>query len=121
MFCSSKYPKSEEDDVKSVEYYDVQKIIAMATKNIHIYKKYEIYIIVPNKKHVLKKVQKANRSSEYITEHLTREQDWTTLYLLKKENLTLRFHQEMITQKTSCLIQEGNKSFLWGLIKLITT
>ena len=31
-----------------------------------------------------------------------------------KENLILRFHQELITQKTSNLIEEGNKSFLWG-------
>ena len=31
-----------------------------------------------------------------------------------KENLILRFHQELITCKTSDLITEGNKSFLWG-------
>jgi len=34
--------------------------------------------------------------------------------LNSKENLILRFHQELITQKTSHLISEGNKSFLWG-------
>jgi hypothetical protein len=31
-----------------------------------------------------------------------------------KENLKLRFHQELITQKTCDLIEKGNKSFLWG-------
>lgn len=31
-----------------------------------------------------------------------------------KDDLHLRFHQELITQKTSELIEEGNKSFLWG-------
>ena len=40
--------------------------------------------------------------------------DWNKLYLLPKDNLILRFHQELITQKTSNLIQEGHKSFLWG-------
>ena len=31
-----------------------------------------------------------------------------------KEKLILRFHQELITKKTCDLIEEGNKSFLWG-------
>ena len=41
-------------------------------------------------------------------------EDWQSIYLNIKENLNLRFHQELITQKTSDLIEEGNKSFLWG-------
>ena len=140
IFISSKYPKSNEDkkSAKSVDYYDVQNIIAMATKNKNIYKNYKIYLVVPSKKKVLDKVQKSNKSSEYITEHMTEEnildknnlnkyflafkqdiiknknEDWQSLYLNDKENLILRFHQELITQKTSNLIEEGNKSFLWG-------
>lgn len=140
IFISSKYPKSTGDikKQKSVNYYDIQNIIAMATKNKHIYKNYKIYIVVPNKKKVLDKVKNANESSEYITEHMTEEnildkddlnkyflafkqdiiknknEDWNGLYLTSKENLILRFHQELITQKTSNLIEEGNKSFLWG-------
>jgi len=134
IFISSKYPKSNED----VDYYDIQNIIAMATKNKYIYKNYKIYLVVPNKKKVLDKVKNANESSTYITEHMTEENildktdlnkyflvfkkdiiknktnDWQTVYLSSKENLTLRFHQELITQKTSNLINEGNKSFLWG-------
>jgi hypothetical protein len=110
----------------------------MATKNKHIYKNYKIYLVVPNKKKVLDKVKNANESSEYITEHMTEDnildktdlnkyflafkqdiiknknEDWQTVYLNSKENLILRFHQELITQKTSNLIEEGNKSFLWG-------
>jgi hypothetical protein len=52
IFISSKYPKSNEDikNSKSVDYYDIQNIIAMATKNKHIYKNYKIYLVVPNKK-----------------------------------------------------------------------
>jgi len=140
IFISCKYPKSNEDikKQKSVDYYDIQNIIAMATKNKHIYKNYKIYLVVPNKKTVLDKVKNANESSEYITEHMTEDnildktnlnkyflafkqdiiknknKDWQTIYLNSKENLILRFHQELITQKTSNLIEEGNKSFLWG-------
>jgi hypothetical protein len=136
IFISSKYPKLDED--KSVDYYDIQKIIAMATKNKNIYKNYKIYIAVPDKKHVLDKVKKSNKSSKYITEHMNddnildkndlnkyflafkqdiiknKDNDWQSIYLSSKENLILRFHQELITQKTSNLIEEGNKSFLWG-------
>ena len=140
IFISSKYPKSNEDikKQKSVDYYDIQNIIAMATKNKHIYKNYKIYLVVPNKKKVLDKVKNANESSEYITEHMSKDNildkidlnkyflafkqdiiinkdnDWNEIYLSPKENLVLRFHQELITQKTSILIEEGNKSFLWG-------
>ena len=140
IFISSKYPKSNEDikKHKSVDYYDIQNIIAMATKNKHIYKNYKIYLVVPNKKNVLDKVKNANESSEYITDYMSKNsildknnlnkyflafkqdiiknklEDWQTVYLNSKENLILRFHQELITQKTSNLIEEGNKSFLWG-------
>ena len=141
IFISSKHPKTTEDikKSKSVDYYDIQKILAMAeTTNKHIYKKYEIFLTVPNKKQVLEKVKNANKSSEYITNHMTEDHildkddlnkyflafkqdiiknyngDWNEIYLSSKENLVLRFHQELITQKTSNLIEEGNKSFLWG-------
>ena len=140
IFISSKYPKSHEDikKQKSVDYYNIQNIVAMATKNKHIYKNYKVYLVVPNKKKVLDKVKNANESSEYITDYMTESNildktdlnkyflafkqdiivnklaDWQTVYLSGKENLNLRFHQELITQKTSNLIEEGNKSFLWG-------
>ena len=140
IFISSKYPKSKEDikKQKSVNYYDIHKIIAMIDDNKHIYKNYKIYLVVPNKKEVLDKVKKANNSSNYITKYMTEEnildkddlnkyflsfkkdiiknknEDWQTIYLNSKENLTLRFHQELITKKTSNLIEEGNRSFLWG-------
>jgi hypothetical protein len=140
IFISSKYPKSNEDikKQKSVDYYDIQKIIAMIDDNKHIYENYKIYIVVPNKKKVLDKVKKANKSSNYITKYMNdnnfldktdlnkyflafkkdiiknKNEDWQSIYLNSKENLILRFHQELITQKTSILIEEGFKSFLWG-------
>jgi len=140
IFISSKYPKTTENikKQKSINYYDIQNIIAMATKNNSIYKNYIIYLVVPNKKKILDKVKNANKSSEYITEHMTEDhildqedlnkfflkfkediiknanEDWQSIYLNNKENLILRFHQELITQKTCDLIKEGYKSFLWG-------
>jgi hypothetical protein len=42
-----------------------------------------------------------------------KNEDWQSIYLNCKENLILRFHQELITEKTSNLIEEGNKSFGW--------
>jgi hypothetical protein len=140
IFISSKYPKTDNDikQQKSVDYYDIQNIIAMATKNKYIYKEYKIYLLVPNKKQIIEKVKNANKSSSYITDHMIEENildkndlnkyflefkqdiiknmnnDWNELYLCSKEKLYLRFHQELITQKTSNLIEEGNKSFLWG-------
>jgi hypothetical protein len=138
IFISSKYPKVIETKQKSVDYYDIQNIIAMANKNKHIYENYKIYIVVPNKIQVLEKVKTSNKSSDYITEHMTEDnildkydlnkyflafkkdiiknknEDWNEIYLSKKDRLNLRFHQELITKKTSLLIEEGNKSFLWG-------
>ena len=140
IFISSKYPKTTEDlnNSKSVDYYNIHKIIAMIDDNKHIYKNYKILLVVSNKKKVLDKVNNAKESSKYITKYMTKDNildkddlnkyflqfkqdiiknlnnDWNEIYLSKKENLTLRFHQELITNKTSNLIEEGNKSFLWG-------
>ena len=140
IFISSKYPKSNDDITKSksVDYYDIQNIIAMATKNNHVYENYKIYLVVPNKKKVLDKVKKANKSSKYITEHMTEEnildeedlnkyflelkkdllkydfKDYNNIFMKKKEKLKTRFHQKLINQKTSELIDDGEKQFLWA-------
>jgi adenine-specific DNA-methyltransferase len=139
IFISSKYPKTTEDkqNSKSVDYYDIQKIIAMIDYNKDIYKNYKIYLVVPNRKKLLNKVLKSDDTSEYITKYITNDnildkddlnryfllfkndiiknknEEWSEIYLLKKENLILRFHQELITNKTNELIKEGNKIFGW--------
>ena len=144
IFISSKYPKTQQDikKQKSVDYYDIQNIIAMINKNKHIYKDFEIYLLVPDKKLVLEKVLNANKSSNYITKYMTEDKiidksdlnkyflkfkseiikqkslnvkiNYDELFLGEKENLNLRFHQDLITSKTSSLVEEGHKCFLWG-------
>ncbi len=140
IFISSKFPKTNDDlkKQKSVEYYDIQKITGMIHHNSSIYKEFDIYLVVPDKKTVFKKVKDANKSSEYITKYMSEDKildlddlnkyflafkndiikynitEWDDIFLSNKEKLNLRFHQELITKKTSDLIEEGNKSFLWG-------
>ena len=149
IFISSKYPKTKDDITKqkSVNYYDIQNIISVIDANKHIYTNFKIYLLVPDKKTVLKKVKNANASSNYITKYMTdrtildvsdlnkyfllfkndmlkhiddlklsdfNKINYDEIYLSPKLHLNLRFHQELITQKTINLIKEGNKSFLWG-------
>jgi hypothetical protein len=54
IFITSKYPTNDD---KTVEYYDIQNIVAMAIKNKHIYTNYEIFLTVPNRDHLLEKVK----------------------------------------------------------------
>jgi hypothetical protein len=144
IFISSKFPKSTDDisKEKSVDYYDIQNIIAMRDKNKEIYKNYDIFLIVPDKYKILEKVKNARKSSQYITDYIKENKlldkndlskyfldfktdiiknmkiyekfDYNELYLTSKDKLQSRFHQELITQKTCDLIEEDHKSFLWG-------
>ena len=129
---------------KSVTYYDIQNIISVIDANKHIYHNFKIWLLVPDKKSVLEKVKNANKSSNYITKYMNNQNildkidldkcfiyfkadilkymkvnksnklNYDKIYLTPKCNLCLRFHQELITQKTSNLIEEGYKCFLWG-------
>ena len=144
IFISSKYPKKQEDikKQKSVSYYDIQNIISIIDDNKYVYTNYSIYLVVPDKKSVLEKVKNASDTSNHITKYMTEsnildkndlqlcflslkaditkhmsnnvEIDYNEIYVMKKESLNLRFHQELITEKTSVLMEEGEKTFLWG-------
>ena len=140
IFISSKYPKCDEDNEKiknkSVDYYDVQNILAVIKDNENIYQNYEIYLLVPNKINVSNAVKQSNKSSSYITKHMTNILDKNDLqiyfndfitsiqkydfdqyndtYTTKKDNLKMRFHQDLIIRKTADKIAEGEKQFLWG-------
>ena len=143
IFISSKFPKSTDDikKEKSVAYYELQNIGSVILDNIAIYKNYKIYLLVRDKKSVLEKVKKSNKSSLHITKHMTDDSifdkndlqkcftklrlrllkhidkgeiNFDELFFSPKSNLELRFHQEIITDKTLELMRESHKSFLWG-------
>lgn len=143
IFISSKFPKSTDDikKEKSVAYYELQNIGSVILDNIAIYKNYKIYLLVRDKKSVLEKVNKSNKSSLHITKHMTSDSifdkndlqicftklrirllkyidkgeiNFDELFFSPKSNLELRFHQEIITDKTLELMRESHKSFLWG-------
>ena len=144
IFISSKFYQilGENGKNKAIDKYGISDIIAFASKNTHLYKNYDIYLVVNNKKLVLDKSNNANKSNEFITNEIKEanildlydlnkcflllkqdilknldinpELNFNELYLLPKDNLELRFHQEFITTKTSSLIEEGKKCFLWG-------
>lgn len=137
IFISCKY-FTELEDIKNVSKYDIQNILAVVKENYEIYQNYEIYICVNDKHNVLKRVKKANKSSNYITKYMTESNildmcDLTKYYkLLHKElqkygmddydenfgygktNLNMRFHQQLICNKTFKLINEGQKQLLLG-------
>ena len=137
VFITCKY-FTKKEDIKAVDKYDIQKIGNMILDNKNVYKNFEIYIIVNNKFNVLKKVMKANNSSNSITKYMTEDNimdfedlnkyyqlfrqsikqvnatDYDDLYSYEKTNLEKRFHQELIVKKTKNLIDQGNKQFLWG-------
>ncbi len=63
IFISSKYSKIDYKS-KTVSHYDIQNIVAMANNNN--IDNFEIYLLVPNKKEVMKTVNASNKSSKYI-------------------------------------------------------
>jgi hypothetical protein len=100
IFISSKYPKTSEDKkkTKSVSYYDIQHIVANATKHKTIYKQYKIYLAVPDKNKLLDKVNKSNKSSKYITEHITND---TILDKTDLNRYFIAFKDSIIENKNS--------------------
>lgn len=126
IFISSKYPKTT-DSSKSIEYYDIHKIIAVIDDNKEIYQKYLIYLLVPNKDEVLQLIKSSNDSSRYLIKYIQEDKildksdlnkyfikfkkdilknkkintniDYNELYLTLQTRIQLRFHQELITRK----------------------
>lgn len=132
IFISCKYFNS----VKSVDSYDIQKIITMCEGNSDIYEKYKIFILVSDKKAVIDKINGAKYSSYVITKHMNNILDindlnkafklfktdiakykfdeYDAIYCCHKDKLNLRFHQSLIASKTIKRMEEGHKQILWG-------
>ena len=106
IFISSKYPKCDDDydkiKNKSVDYYDVQNILAVIKENDKIYKNYDIYLLVPNKKNVMKAIEQSNKSSSYITKHMKN--------ILDKNDLQ-KFYSEFIQSIKKYEINEYNEIY----------
>ena len=133
-FITSKYYTNIGN--KLVDDYDISDIISVIDHNKHIYQKYQIMLLVNDKEEIIKKVSNANKSSEYITKYMTIDNildiydlnkyflkfkydikintNNYDLYLSEKENLKVRFHQELISNKTYKLSLQGHKEFLWA-------
>ena len=134
VFMSSKFYL---DDIKkSIDNYDVEKILAITKQHAHKYKEYDIYLLVNNKKKVLDIISSCQSTNNYIKENIHHILDLSDLEIgfqnLKhaiqdisiddvnsifcntKIPLELRFHQDMITSKQMEKIDEGEKDLLLG-------
>ena len=134
VFMSSKFYL--DDSKKSIDNYDVEKILAIVKQHTHKYKEYDICLIVNNKQKVLDIIASSQSTNNYITENIHRILDLGDLEIcfqnLKcaiqgitinevnskfcnaKIPLELRFHQDLITYKQMEKIDEGEKDLLLG-------
>jgi hypothetical protein len=132
VFMSSKFYL--DDSKKSIDNYDVEKILAIIRQHSHKYKEYDIYLIVNNKKKVLDIITSSQSTNNYIKENIHHILDLEDLEIcfqnLKRsiQDITInevnskfcnekvpfqeRFHQDLITYKKMKKIYEGEKEFL---------
>ena len=133
-FISSKFYL--DDYKKSVDDYDVEKIIAVTNVHKYEYKEYDIYLLVNDKQKVLGKISSSQTTNNYITNNIHHILDLSDLeigfqklklaiqnvsfdevnsrFCNKKVPLELRFHQELITHKMMIQIDNGEKELLLG-------
>lgn len=134
LFMTSKFYL--DDSKKSIDKYDVEKILAIVKQHSHKYKDFEIYLAVHDKQKVIAKIDSSQKTSNYITENIHHILDLKDLEMcfqhLKhaiqhitinevnskfcnaKVSLELRFHQDLITYKQMERIYEGEKELLLG-------
>ena len=134
VFMSSKFYL--DDSKKSIDNYDVQKILAIRDQHSYKYKECDIYLIVHNKQKVSN--IKSQETNNYITEnidydHILDLQDLELYFQQLKlaiQEITIdevnskfgntkiplipRFHQKLITSKQMERIDEGEKELLLG-------
>jgi hypothetical protein len=134
VFMSSKFHLDHSK--KSIDEYDVEKILAITKQHSHKYKEYDIYLLVNNKQKVLDIISSCQSTNNYIKENIHHILDLSDLEIgfqkLKhaiqyvsfgeinskfcntKIPLELRFHQDLITFKQMVKIDEGEKDLLLG-------
>jgi hypothetical protein len=133
IFISSKFYSKE----SSVKNYDIQNIKAMIDHNKHIYKNYEIFLLVNDKNDLTEKVLNSNQSSNYITKYMNieniidlqnLEEAFNTMknhlhnggdifdnFIFNKKVLIHKFHQKLFEIKFFKQLKLNNKKFLLGL------
>jgi len=131
IFISSKFYSKE----SSVKNYDIQGIKTMIDHNKHIYKNYEIYLLINDKNDLTEKVLNSNQSSNYITKYMKKiidlhdlEEAFTTMknylhnggnifdnFIFNKKILIHKFHQKLFEIKFFKQLKLNNKKFLLGL------
>jgi hypothetical protein len=134
IFMSSKF--YADDSKKSIDDYDIEKIVAVGNQHSHKYKEFDIYAIVNNKQKVLDTIASSQATNDYIKDNIHHILDLEDLkYYFKnlkqsiqyisinevnaifcnnKLALQLRFHQDLITYKQMKQIEEGEKELLLG-------
>ena len=134
VFMSSKFYL--DDSKKSIDNYDVEKILASTKQHAHKYKEYDIYLLVNNKQKVLDIISSCQSTNNYIKENIHHILDLGDLEIcfqnlkLFIQNITIhevnfkfcnakiplesRFHQNLITHKQMERIDEGEKELLSG-------
>ena len=135
IFISSKFYK--DDSKKSIKDYEIQDILKEIHE--HSYKKYEIWLVVNDKRNVQKIIQSSQHTNDTISKningildlndlkkyyvHLQKELQEINLdnkgelnnrFCNSMERFQERFHQDLMTSQTLKRISEGEKKLLWG-------
>ena len=132
IFISSKFYQKE----KHVDDYDISPIISITNAHKHIFKNFELYLMVNNKEDLMKKVKSSHCSSKYITEYMNYDKiidlndledafcimknyinkgySLTDNFLIQKNILDLKFHQKVFIRKIQEQIKMKQTRFLLG-------
>jgi hypothetical protein len=134
IFISSKFYL--DDSKKSIDNYDVEKILAVINEHNYSYKYYDIYLLVNNKRKVYDMVNMSKETNYYIKNNINQILDISDLeyyfnkfkdfinniefeninkfFLFKKIPLSLRFHQDLLIHKQIEQIKFNEKNILIG-------
>ncbi len=83
IFIVNKYPKTDDEITRqhSDDYYNIEDLLTMISNNRNIYKNYEIYLIVPNKREVL------DRTDQFNEDHILDKTDLNRYFMNFKEDI----------------------------------
>jgi len=134
VFISSKYFLNESK--KSIDKYDVEKILAITKQHVHKYQKHKIYLLVNNKQKLLDIMASCQSTNNYIKENIycildlnnleiyfqklkseiqhVDSSKFNSIFFNSKKPLQLRFHQDLLTHQIMLRIDKDDKDFLLG-------